>query len=54
MVIFVGLLISFFNTRNITRSIALLKKRTKEIAKGEFEEISYITSPPEIKDLADD
>jgi two-component system sensor histidine kinase GlrK len=54
MVIFVGLMISFFNTRNITRSIALLKKRTKEIAKGEFGEISNITSPPEIKDLADD
>jgi two-component system sensor histidine kinase GlrK len=54
MVIFAGLLISFFNTRNITRSIALLKKRTKEIGKGEFEEISNITSPPEIKDLADD
>ncbi len=54
MVIFVGLLISFFNTRSITRSIALLKKRTKEIAKGKFEETSNISSPPEIKELADD
>jgi two-component system sensor histidine kinase GlrK len=54
MVILVGLLISFFNTRNITRSIALLKKRTKEIAKGKFEETSNINSPPEIKELADD
>jgi two-component system sensor histidine kinase GlrK len=54
MVIFVGLLISFFNTRSINRSIVLLKKRTKEIAKGKFEEISNITSPPEIKELADD
>ena len=31
MVIFVGLLISFFNTRSINRSIVLLKKRTKKI-----------------------
>jgi len=54
MVIFVGLLISFFNTRNITRSVAQLKKRTKEIAKGKFEETSDISSPPEIKELADD
>jgi two-component system sensor histidine kinase GlrK len=54
MVIFIGLLISFFNTRNITRSVALLKKRTKEIAEGKFEETSNISSPPEIKELADD
>ena len=54
MVIFAGLLISFFNTRIINRSILLLKKKTKEIAKGRFEEISHIASPPEIKELADD
>jgi two-component system sensor histidine kinase GlrK len=54
MVIFVGLMISFFNTRSINRSIVLLKKRTKEIAKGKFQEKSNISSPPEIKELADD
>jgi two-component system sensor histidine kinase GlrK len=47
-------LISFFNTQKINRSIVLLQEKTKEIAKGTFEEISNITSPPEIKELADD
>jgi two-component system sensor histidine kinase GlrK len=49
-----GLLISFFNTKSINRSILLLQKKTKEIAKGKFEEIPNIKSPPEIKELADD
>ncbi|MCP5003817.1 MAG: HAMP domain-containing protein [Planctomycetes bacterium] len=48
-----GILISFFNTRSINRSIFLLQDRTKEIAKGKFVEIQDITSPPEIKELAD-
>ncbi len=52
--ILVGFLISYFNTQKINRSIVLLQEKTKEIAKGTFEEISNITSPPEIKELADD
>jgi two-component system sensor histidine kinase GlrK len=32
----------------------LLQERTKEIAKGRFEKFVNITSPPEIKELADD
>lgn len=52
--IFFGLLISFFNTRSINRSILLLQKKTKDIAKGKFEKILDISSPPEIKDLAND
>jgi two-component system sensor histidine kinase GlrK len=52
--IFFGILISFFNTRSINRSILLLQKKTKDIAIGKFEKIADITSPPEIKDLAND
>jgi len=54
LVIVVGLLISFFNTRSINRSIKLLQKMTREIAKGKFEVISNFNSPPEIRKLADD
>ena len=52
--IFFGILISFFNTRSINRSILLLQKKTKDIAIGKFEKISDIASPPEIEDLAHD
>ena len=52
--IFFGILISFYNTRSINRSILLLQEKTKDIAEGKFEKISGIASPPEIKDLAND
>jgi two-component system sensor histidine kinase GlrK len=52
--IFFGILISFFNTRSINRSILLLQKKTKDIAIGKFEKIPDIASPPEIRDLASD
>lgn len=48
-----GILISLFNTRSINRPILLLQEKTKEIAKGKFEEVPNILSPPEIKELAD-
>ena len=54
LAIIVSILISFYNTRSINRPILLLQKRTKDIAKGEFKKISDISSPPEIKELADD
>jgi two-component system sensor histidine kinase GlrK len=54
LAIVVGLIISFFNTRHINRPILLLKAKTKEIADSKFTRISNITSPPEIKELADD
>ncbi len=54
MAVLIGLLISFFNTRSINRSILLLQKKTREIAKGKFEEIHDISAPPEIRELADD
>jgi len=54
LAILAGLVISFFNTRSINRPILLLKEKTKEIANSKFTRISNITSPPEIKELADD
>jgi signal transduction histidine kinase len=54
LVVIMGTMISFFNTRKINRSILLLQERTKEIAKGKFEKIHNISAPPEIKELADD
>ncbi len=53
IVVIMGILISLFNTRSINRPILLLQEKTKEIADGKFEKISIITSPPEIKELAD-
>ena len=54
LAIIISILISFYNTRSINRPILLLQKRTKDIAKGKFEKIRDISSPPEIKELADD
>lgn len=54
LVVVMGTLISFLNTRKINRSILLLQERTKEIAKGKFEKIYSISGPPEITELADD
>jgi two-component system sensor histidine kinase GlrK len=54
LAIVASILISSYNTRSINRPILLLQKRTKDIAKGEFKKISDISSPPEIKELADD
>ncbi len=53
MVIVMGILISFFNTRSINNPIQVLQERTKEISKGKFEEVPNISSPPEIKELVD-
>jgi two-component system sensor histidine kinase GlrK len=54
LAIIISILISFYNTRSINRPILLLQKRTRDIAKGKFEKIRDISSPPEIKELADD
>ena len=53
LVIFLGIAISFFNTRSINRSIMLLQEQTKKIARGKFARIRSISAPPEIKELAD-
>ena len=52
LTIILGFVISIFNTRSITRSISLLKGKTKEIAAGKFEEIELIQAPKEIEDLS--
>jgi two-component system sensor histidine kinase GlrK len=54
LTVVIGTLISFFSTRRINRSIVLLQKKTKEIAKGNYVQIPSMKGPPEIKDLADD
>lgn len=54
LAIFIGIFVSFYNTRTIHRPITLLQKKTKDIAMGKFDEIHGISSPPEIKGLADD
>ena len=53
LVVILGILFSFFNTLSINRPILILQEKTKEIADGKFEKILDITSPPEIKELAD-
>jgi two-component system sensor histidine kinase GlrK len=54
LAVIVSIIISFYNTRSINRPILLLQRRTKDIARGEFKKIRDISSPPEIKELADD
>jgi len=54
LVLILGSFIAFLNTRVINRSISRLQDHTRQIATGCFEPIGNITSPPEIKELADD
>ena len=44
--------ISFFITRSITRPVSILKRKTRDIAQGNFEGVLNISSPPEIAELA--
>ncbi|ACN15156.1 signal transduction histidine kinase [Desulforapulum autotrophicum HRM2] len=50
--LFLGMLITTFNTRSITKSVTRLQQKTKEIARGHFEEIQTIKGPKEIQDLS--
>jgi len=45
--------LSLFITRSITRPIAILKKKTREIAQGNFEGDLDLSSPPEVAELAE-
>ena len=54
LIILTGVSISFFNTRSINRPISLLKKKTREISKGNFDIGCPIDSPPEIAELNND
>lgn len=47
-----GIIISGLITRSITRPLAVLKKRTSEIAGGDFDATAEMSSPPEINELA--
>ncbi len=53
-VIIAGLLVSFLITRSISRSINLLKLKTKDVAAGNFDELPEMKSLPEIKGLTED
>ena len=46
------LFISFVITRSITKPIAILKNKTREIAQGRLDGNLRISSPPEIRELA--
>jgi two-component system sensor histidine kinase GlrK len=48
----IGIIISVFITVNITKPLSVIKRKTKEIAKGNFENDLTLSSPPEIKELA--
>ncbi|UCH81751.1 MAG: HAMP domain-containing protein [Nitrospiraceae bacterium] len=50
--LFLGTIISIFITLNITKPLLVIKKRTRDIAKGEFGKDLELTSPPEIGELA--
>lgn len=47
-----GVIISIFITVNITKPLSAIKKRTKEIARGNFRNDLELASPPEITELA--
>lgn len=47
-----GIVISIFITRSITKPLAVMKKKTRDIARGDFDENLSISSPPEMEDLA--
>lgn len=47
-----GVIISIFITVNITRPLSIIKTRTREIAQGDFESTLELSSPPEIRELA--
>ena len=47
-----GIIVSLFINRSITRPLSDLEKKTKEIGKGNFKEDLHIPSPPELAELA--
>ncbi len=50
--LFLGVIISIFLTVNITKPLSIIKRKTREIAKGDFGKDLDLTSPPEIGELA--
>jgi two-component system sensor histidine kinase GlrK len=54
MSVFFAICLSYVTTKGISRSIQMLKKRTREISRGKFENFTKMKAPPEIQALADD
>ncbi len=52
--ILLGVVISIFITRSITRPLSLVRSRMKQVAMGDLESNLDLSSPPEIRDLAQD
>ena len=52
--ILLGILTSVFMTRSITIPLSFMRKKTRQIAGGDFECSLELSSPPEIGDLAQD
>jgi len=52
--ILMGIIISVFITRSITRPLAVMRKKTRRVAGGDFKGGLELSSPPEIRDLAQD
>ncbi|MEN6375160.1 MAG: ATP-binding protein [Smithella sp.] len=52
IVLFLVIIITFINARKINVPIKLLREKTKDVASGKFEETLEISSPPEIRELA--
>lgn len=49
-----GIITSIFITRSVTRPLSAMRKKTRQVAEGEFEGGLETASPPEIRDLARD
>ncbi len=47
-----GIVLSYLISRSVTRPIALLVKKTREIGKGDFKGDLHLSSPPELAELA--
>ena len=52
--ILLGIVISIFITRGITKPLSLMRKKTRQVAGGDFECNLDLSSPPEIQDMAQD
>ena len=52
--ILLGIMMSIFITRSITKPLSIMRKKTRQVARGDFECSLDLSSPPEIGDLAQD
>jgi two-component system, NtrC family, sensor histidine kinase GlrK len=50
----IGITISIFITRSITKPLTVMRNKTREIAKGNYRSDLNISSPPEISELVQD